>query len=105
MGKSSYLIYFLFFFASLQYAQVADTIFLMNGQIFPGLVTDTTVTVSVNDGEKKQLLYEPDQLYKIRFSNGINRYYYTEDSLANNWLSREEMWMYMKGERDARKGF
>jgi hypothetical protein len=41
----------------------------------------------------------------VKFSNGYKRYFYIQDSTINNWFTRDEMWMYMKGENDARKGF
>ena len=53
----------------------------------------------------KKIHYEWDQLYMVRFANGDKRYYYTQDTTISNWFTREEMWMYMKGENDARRGF
>jgi hypothetical protein len=95
-----------YFFA--QKAPVNDTIYLMNGQVIGEKVIDTLLgAVSINHPTKpgKKIHYEWDQLYMLRFANGTKRYYYTQDSTINNWFSREEMWMYMKGENDARKGF
>jgi len=86
-------------------AQQLDTVYLMNGQVFNGMVQDTGATVKVTDLKNKLLTYETDQLYKISFHTNFNRYYYSYDTLSGNWLTREEMWMYMKGEKDARKGF
>lgn len=88
-----------------QRPSASDSIFLMNGNIFNAQVNDTTGIVSVKDADGRLLVYENDQLYKIRFGSGHTRFYYDYDSLSGNWLTREEMWMYMKGERDARKGF
>jgi hypothetical protein len=79
----------------------------MNGIRFSSLIVDTTIEgVSVSHPVKKdkRILYEKDQLYKIKYANGTSRFYYFQDSL-NNWLSQDEMWMYMKGENDARAGF
>lgn len=87
---------------------VQDTIYLMNGHVVGEKVIDTVlgaVTIyNPKNGEEK-IHYEWDQLYMVRFANGEKRYYYTQDSSINNWFTRDEMWMYMKGENDARKGF
>src|SRR5690606_5932656 len=71
-------------------------------------VIDTTLgAVTIHHPEKVlgRINYEFDQLYMVKFANGNRRYYYFQDSTVNNWFTREEMWMYMKGEVDARKGF
>ena len=99
----------LFIIASFQgRAQAKDTIFLMNGHIVAEKVIDTlmnAVTIYNPDKYFQKIHYETDQLYMVRFANGFRRYYYVQDSTINNWFTRAEMWMYMKGERDARKGF
>lgn len=87
---------------------VKDTIYLMNGHIVSDKIIDTllgAVTIANPEKPEKKINYELDQLYMVRFANGYKRYYYQQDSLKSNWFTREEMWMYMKGERDARKGF
>lgn len=89
-------------------AQVEDTIYLMNGQVVAARVIDTSLfAVTIHNPEKVmgRIHYEPDQLYMVRFRNGDRRYYYFQDSTVNNWFTRDEMWMYMKGEVDARNGF
>jgi hypothetical protein len=53
----------------------------------------------------KKIHYELNQLYMVKFSNGTKRFYYSQDSSIYNYFTRDEMWMYMKGEADARKGF
>lgn len=85
-----------------------DSIFLMNGHQIAAKVIDTLPGIlNASDIEKpdKRLQYEWDQLYMVKFSNGFKRYYYFQDSTINNWFTQNEMWMFMKGERDARKGF
>lgn len=85
-----------------------DTIFLMNGHVVAEKIIDTllgAVTILNPDKPTRKINYELDQLYMVRFSNGYKRYYYQQDSLKSNWFTRDEMWMYMKGEVDARKGF
>lgn len=91
-----------------QTAQVQDTIYLMNGQVVGEKIIDTllgAVTIMNNKKEGKKIHYELEQLYMVRFADGHKRYYYEQDTLHNNWFTRDEMWMYMKGENDARRGF
>ena len=85
-----------------------DTIYLMNGQVVGEKVIDTilgAITIINPKKTSKKIHYEWDQIFMVRYANGDKRYYYQQDSLLSNWFSRDEMWMYMKGENDARKGF
>lgn len=85
-----------------------DTIFLMNGQVVGEKVIDTllgAVTILNPVKPNKKIHYELSQLYMVKFSNGVKRFYYSQDSSIYNYFTRDEMWMYMKGEADARKGF
>jgi hypothetical protein len=94
-----------FFFSK---AQVCDSIYLMNGNVVGEKVLDTLLgAITVNDSKKpgKKIHYEWDQLYMVKFANGTDRYYYQQDTAKYNWLTLEEMWMFMKGENDARRGF
>jgi len=87
---------------------VQDTIYLMNGHAIGQKILDTTfntVTIAHPKKESKKIHYEQDQLYMIRFANGKQRYYYYENPEINNIFTRKEMWYFMKGERDARRGF
>jgi hypothetical protein len=99
----------LLFVLSSVHAQPKDTVYLMNGQIVASTVTDSTfgsVTIVHPRKAHRKIHYEWDQLYMVRFANnGKKRYYYSQDSTIGNWFTRQEMWMYMKGERDARNGF
>jgi hypothetical protein len=104
----------LFLFSSLFFQTVSsqttvqDTIYLMNGQVVGEKVIDTllgAVTIVNQKKPSKKIHYEWDQLYMVRFANGDKRYYYSQDTTISNWFTREEMWMYMKGENDARRGF
>jgi hypothetical protein len=88
--------------------QSQDTIYLMNGHVVGEKVIDTllgAVTIWNNKKPGKKINYEWNQLYMVRFSDGYKRYYYRQDSALYNFFTRDEMWMYMKGEVDARKGF
>lgn len=85
-----------------------DTIYLMNGHVVAEKVVDTllgAVTIFNPKKPTRKINYELDQLYMVRFADGNKRFYYTQDTLRSNWFTRDEMWMYMKGEVDARKGF
>ncbi|MCW3078049.1 MAG: hypothetical protein JWO32_2658 [Bacteroidetes bacterium] len=85
-----------------------DTIYLMNGHVVAEKVIDTllgAVTIFNPKKPTRKINYELDQLYMVRFADGNKRFYYQQDTLRSNWFTRDEMWMYMKGEVDARKGF
>jgi hypothetical protein len=87
---------------------VQDTVYLMNGLTIGQKIIDTTfTTVTIHHPKKigKKIHYEWNQLYMIRFANGNKRYYYSQDSSINNIFTRKEMWLFMKGENDARRGF
>lgn len=93
---------------SLSQTTAQDTIYLMNGQVVPEKIVDTllgAVTIMNPKKPTHKINYELDQLYMVRFADGYKRFYYQQDSLKSNWFTRDEMWMYMKGEVDARKGF
>jgi hypothetical protein len=96
-------------YSSISFSQkVQDTIFLMNGHVIARQVIDTTfTTVSIMNPKThtKKIHYEMDQLYMVKFANGYKRYYYVQDPGIYNEFTRDEMWMFMKGESDARKGF
>lgn len=104
------LILFLMFVQSAfsQNPAVQDTIYLMNGHIVGEKVIDTVLgAITIIDPKKpsKKIHYELEQLYMVRYADGYKRYYYVQDTTSGNWFTRDEMWMFMKGEADARKGF
>ena len=108
MHKALFL--FLLFSFEKFYSQTKeqDTIYLMNGLVVGEKVLDTllgAVTIANNKKPGKNIHYELDQLYMVRFTGGAKRYYYKQDTLIYNWFTRDQMWMYMKGQVDARKGF
>jgi hypothetical protein len=110
MCKKVFLFLVLCFFYQTVSSQtkVQDTIYLMNGQVVGEKVMDTilgAITILNPKKTNKKIHYEWDQIFMVRYANGDKRYYYQQDSLLSNWFSRDEMWMYMKGENDARKGF
>lgn len=95
-------------FISKAQSTAQDSIFLMNGIVIVKKVIDTTFnTVTIMNPKKhgQKIHYESDQLYMVKYANGYKRYYYTQDPEIYNEFTRDEMWMFMKGEADARKGF
>lgn len=85
-----------------------DSVYLMNGNVVGETVLDSMLgAITINDSKKpgRKIHYEWDELYMVKFANGTNRYYYEQDSTKNNWFTREEMWLYTKGEKDARVRF
>ncbi len=99
----------LFFISLIGSAQKkpADTLYLMNGSIVVSPVIDTlfgaATFVNPQDSTKREHI-ENDALFAIKYHNKDVFYYYEQDTISN-WFSREEMWMFMQGERDAKKGF
>ncbi len=101
-------LFFLIVYSAGAQQPVQDTVYLMNGHVVGAKVIDTllgAVTILNPQKENQKINYEWDQLYMVRFSDGSKRYYYNQDSTLNNWFTKDEMWMYMKGENDARRGF
>ena len=84
----------------------ADTLYLMNGRIIVSPVLDTTflaATIMDPEDSTKRALLENNVLFAIKYHSGEIYYYYEQDTIRN-WFSRDEMWLFMQGERDARKG-
>lgn len=108
LQKSLILLMVLLSYSSFSQTKPQDTIFLMNGLIIAKKVIDTTFsTVTIMHPKKhtQKIHYEMDQLYMVKFANGYKRYYYVQDPSIYNEFTRDEMWLFMKGEADARKGF
>jgi len=85
----------------------ADTLYLMNGRIVVSPVLDTSFLAATfvdPEDSTKRTHIENDQLFAIKYSNGAVFYYYKQDTITN-WYTRDEMWLFTQGERDARKGF
>ncbi|MGZ3865590.1 MAG: hypothetical protein ACXVC6_01455 [Bacteroidia bacterium] len=106
---SKSLLVVLLFVASVSFSQqgTKDTMFLMNGRIVPVNVIDTLfqfVTFTDPDDSTKRAHVDIDALFAIKYKSGDIFYYYEQDTITN-FFTRDEMWMFMQGERDARKGF
>jgi hypothetical protein len=90
------------------FAQAKDTIFYMNGNIVAGKIIDTllgAVTFKDPADTTKKVHIEDQAIFAVKYSTGQLKYYYTQDTTVGNWFSRDEMWFFMQGERDARKNF
>jgi hypothetical protein len=104
------LIFFFLFVISLTgkiSAQAKDTIFYMNGTIMTATIIDTllnAVTYKDPADTSKKVHMEDDAIFMVKYAKGAFKYYYTQDTIKN-WFTRDEMWFFMQGERDARKGF
>lgn len=88
--------------------KVQDTVYLMTGHAIGEKVVDTTfgqVSIHNPKNPEKLINFDQERLYMVRYANGYKRYYYVQDFSINNIFTREEMWLYMKGENDARRGF
>jgi hypothetical protein len=89
-------------------AQAKDTLILMNGRVVVEKVVDTLLgAVTVMNPKKigKKVHYEYDELYCVHYSTNFKDYYYSQDTAQGNWFTRDEMLMFIRGERDGRKGF
>ena len=89
-------------------SQVKDTIFYMNGTIIGATIIDTllnAVTFKDPADTSKKVNLEDQAIFSVKYANGEIKYYYTQDTLNGNWFTRDEMWYFVQGERDARKGF
>lgn len=104
-------ILFLIVFGFLSKSQnVVDTIYLMNGQKVGSSVIDTSfalVTYKIPQSNQPHKIhnFEKDDIFCIKYKNGTNFYYYSQDTTRCDWFTREEMWHFTQGERDAQKGF
>ena len=100
---------FIFYFNSIvSQNKDQDTLYLLNGQVVGEKVLDTllgAITIANTKKPGQNIHFELDQLYMVRFAGGTKRFYYSQDTAIYNWFSRDEMWMYMKGQVDARRGF
>jgi hypothetical protein len=97
------------FISFISYTQTSplDTLYLMNGRTIASSVLDTnSASVQITDPENgtKKLTIENESLFAIKYGKGNLVYFYQEDTIKN-WFTRDEMWLFMQGERDARKGF
>ena len=90
------------------HAQKKDTVILMNGNLVVETVLDTSLfALTIPNIKKpgKNLHYEFQDVFCVHFHHGEKKYYYKQDTSISHWFTRDEMDMFIKGERDGRKGF
>jgi hypothetical protein len=83
----------------------SDTVFLMNGHMVCGEITDTTNnTVTAFDCKRpgKKLRYESDEVFSFKKKDQAERFFYDEQPDNPDWFSRKDFKYYMQAERDAR---
>jgi hypothetical protein len=96
------------FAAGLSAQQNKDSLFLMNGKIYTGKVQDTLlggVTIKDPKDSSKNFTIDNEDLFSVKYGDGTEHFYYTQDTLIGNEFTRDEMRYFMLGERDAKKGF
>lgn len=104
---------FILFYITFQfiYAQNSlDTIYLMNGQKIGSEIIDTSfalVTYKIPNSKQPNKIrnLEKDDIFCIGYKNKTYFYYYSQDTARGDWFTRDEMWHFTQGERDAHKGF
>ncbi len=94
----------------LQSQNTLDTIRFMNGQKIGATIIDTSfalITYKIPNSKQPEKIrnIEKDDLFCIQYKNGTVFYYYSQDTTKGAWFTREEMWHFTQGERDAHKGF
>ena len=80
----------------------------MNGNIVAGNIIDTllgAVTFKDPADTTKKVHIEDQAIFAVKYRSGQLKYYYTQDTTIGNWFTRDEMWFFMQGERDARKNY
>jgi hypothetical protein len=83
----------------------SDTVYLMNGHMVCGEITDTTNnTVTAFDCKRpgKKLRYESDEVFSFKKKDQTERFFYDEQPDNPDWFSRKDFKYYMQAERDAR---
>lgn len=85
-----------------------DTIWLMNGERLVNTVIDTSFTngVRFTSGKKnKQLVIESEKVFSVKFSNGMEKINYTQDTAIGNDYSVEDARLFIIGEQNSIKNF
>jgi hypothetical protein len=89
-------------------AQQSDTVFYLNGNVVPAKIIDTLigfVTFTEPTDSVKRVNIDNEALFAVKYASGKMYYYYKQDTINGNWYTRDEMWAFMQGERDARKHY
>ncbi len=103
----THIVFLLFWaFQSFVVSAQNDTVFLMNGHMVCGEITDTTNNaIKAFDCKRpgKTLKYDSDEVFSFKKSGQTERFFYDEQPDNPDWFSRRDFKYYMQGERDARK--
>jgi hypothetical protein len=85
-----------------------DTVFLMNGHMVCGEITDTSDnSIKAYDCKRpgKILEYEAEEIFSFKKKDQQERFFYYEQPDNPNWFSRRDFKFYMQAERDARSNY
>ena len=87
-----------------------DTVFMMNGDILPAFITDTSfhgVKLLKPDKKRgsKEIIIEGDLIFSLKFSSGYEKIIYRYDSAGGNEFTTDEARLFILGQRDAEKGY
>lgn len=106
-----YLLIFLlsFFLPDSSNAQLKDTIYLMNGEKLAGNILDTSFyTVRIERlkkrGDLKAISIHKDLIFSVWYKD-TEKIFYTQDTVAGNYFTPEEVRMFIYGQRDADKKY
>ena len=87
----------------------SDTIYMMNGDMLPAHITDTSFfgvkLLKPTTKGPREAIIEGEQIYSLKFADGHEKLLYRQDSLAGNEFTSGEARLYMVGQRDAGKGY
>jgi hypothetical protein len=103
--KSCIVFFMVWAFTSLVISAQSDTVFLMNGHMVCGEITDTSDNaVKAFDCKRpgKTLNYDSDEVFSFKKSGQRERFFYEEQPDNPDWFSRRDFKYYMQAERDAR---
>lgn len=88
---------------------MADTVFLMNGEVIVTTILDTSFygvkIIRPGKKEKREMIIEGERLFSYKFANGHERVIYAQDTTVGNEFTILETRQFLVGERDAQKGF
>jgi hypothetical protein len=87
-----------------------DTVVLMNGELIPCLILDSTlygakIMVQDKKGKTHEVLLEGERVFSLKFSNGTEKIIYKMGTNEDDTFTEEEAKLFITGERDAKKGF
>lgn len=85
-----------------------DTVLLLNGEIIIAKVVNTTpdeITIIKPSKREKGMTIETERIFSVKYSNGSEKVFYSQDSTLEHYFSIEETRLFILGERDAEKAF